>query len=241
MAHYGSLGDYRFSDTEEAASDIRGAKVYGPNNDLLGKIDDVIFDRGSGAIAYVVVDTGGWLSSNKFIVAPQEIRPSVQHEHDFLIDLTKEQIESLPAYDGKALTSQDKWEEYERWYRAKWEEDPILHRSGTDRNITPTAKPQGATSAAGTFSHDPRMVSSDKVGLPKDESVEEIDNQTEVTPLHPEVELDASPNMPSYRWNTFEDTLRRRREEVLQESIDSAKRADRENQSVPEQKRRKVS
>jgi len=33
MAHYGTLGDYRFSDTEEVASDIRGAKVYGPDNE----------------------------------------------------------------------------------------------------------------------------------------------------------------------------------------------------------------
>lgn len=253
MAHYGSLGDYRFSDTQEAAGDIRGAKVYGPNYDLLGKIDDVIFDRATGAIVYVVVDTGGWLSSNKFIVPPKEIRPSMQHEHDFLIDLTKQQIESLPAYDGKGLTSKEKWDDYERSYRSKWEEDPIMHRKETDRNITPTTKQQvhsgsgaipavsgtGTVSPAGTSSPDPRMVSSDKTGLPEDESVEELDNETEVTPLHPEVELDASPHAPSYRWTTFEDTLRRRREEVLQESIDNAKRAERE--SVREQDRRKAS
>ena len=29
MARYGTLGDYRFTDTEEAAVDIRGSKVYG--------------------------------------------------------------------------------------------------------------------------------------------------------------------------------------------------------------------
>lgn len=85
------------------------------------------------------------------------------------------------------------------------------------------------------------MVSSDKVGLPEDETIEELDNETEITPVHTEVELDASPNMPSYRWSTFEDTLRRRREEVLQESIDNAKRADREGQTVREEERRKAS
>lgn len=254
MAHYGSLGDYRFADTQEAANDIRGAKVYGPNNEHLGKIDDVIFDRASGSIVYVVIDTGGWLSSNKFIVPPGEIRPSVQHEHDFLVNLTKQQIESLPAYDGKSLTSKEKWDDYERSYRSKWEEDPIMHRKATDRNITPTTKQQvhagsgaipatsgtGTVSSAGTSSPDPRMVSSDQTGLPEDETVEELDSETEVTPLHPEVELDVSPNMPSYRWSTFEDTLRRRREEVLQESIDNAKRADREN-PVREEDRRKAS
>jgi sporulation protein YlmC with PRC-barrel domain len=255
VAHYGTLGDYRFSDTQEAASDIRGAKVYGPNNEQLGNIDDVVFDRASGAIVYVVIDTGGWFSSNKFIVPPTEIRPSVQHEQDFLVDLTKEQIESLPAYDGKALNSEEKWDEYERWYRSKWEEDPIMHRAATDRNITPTTKQQvhagsgaipavwgtGTASSAGTGSPDPRMVASDKAGLPEDQTLEELEDETEITSLHPEVELDASPNMPSYRWSTFEDTLRRRRDEVLRESIDNAKRADRESQSVHKEERRKAS
>ena len=254
MAHYGTLGDYRFSDTEEAASDIRGSKVYGPNDEQLGKIDDVIFDSATGAIVYVVIDTGGWLSSNKFIVPPKEIRPSMQHEPDFLVDLTKEQIERLPAYDGKSLTSQEKWDEYELWYRSKWEEGPILHRAGTDRNITPTTKQQvhagsgaipavsgtGTVSSAGTGSPDPRMVSSDQTGIPEDETIEELDNETEITPLHTEMEVDTSANMPSYRWSTFEDTLRRRRDEVLQESIDNAKRVERENQS-PDQERRKAS
>jgi sporulation protein YlmC with PRC-barrel domain len=247
MAHYGTLGDYRFSDTNEAASDLRGTKVYGPGGEHLGKIDDVVFDRASGTIVYVVIDTGGWLSSNKFIVPPKEIRPSVQHEHDFLVSLTKEQIERLPAYDGKTLTSQEKWDEYERWYRSKWEEDPIMHRAATDRNVTPTTKQQvhsgsGAIPVvSGTGSPDPRMVSSDKTGLPEDETVEELDNETEVTPLHPDVELDASPHSPSYRWTTFEDTLRRRRDEVLQKSIDNAKRADRESQTVRQEERRKAS
>src|SRR5262249_49079249 len=73
MARYGTLGDYRFSDTQEAALDIRGAKVYGPKDHKLGEIDDVVFDEATGAIIYVVVDTGGWLSSKRFIVPPAEV------------------------------------------------------------------------------------------------------------------------------------------------------------------------
>ena len=94
MARYGTLGDYRFSDTNEAASDNRGAKVYGPKDHKLGEVDDVIFDESTGAIVYMVVDTGGWLTSRRFIVPPDAVRPSLQHENDFLVDLTKEQIEN---------------------------------------------------------------------------------------------------------------------------------------------------
>jgi uncharacterized protein YrrD len=59
MAHCGLLRNYRFSDSSEAAEDIRGAKLYGVNDEKLGKIEDVIFDHSTGLIRYVVVDTGG--------------------------------------------------------------------------------------------------------------------------------------------------------------------------------------
>lgn len=243
MARYGTLGDYRFPDQQEAASDIRGCKVYGPDDHKLGEIDDVVFDESTGAILYAVVDTGGWLSSKKFLVPPQKIRPSVQHKDDYRIDLTKEQIESFPAYDGKSLSSEEKWADYERKYRSKWSSDEIMHREGTDRNITPTTKQQvhsgsgaipampgtGTRYSTGTGSSDPRMVSSDStLGSDAEADFEELDNETEITAVHPEVDQDISPNMPDYRWNSFEGTLRRRREEVLQSSIDLAKREDRE-------------
>ena len=38
---YGTLRDYRFN---KDIDDIRGSAVYGPDDEKLGKIDDVIFD-----------------------------------------------------------------------------------------------------------------------------------------------------------------------------------------------------
>jgi sporulation protein YlmC with PRC-barrel domain len=223
MARYGTLGDYRFSNTQEAASDIRGANVFGQKDQKLGEIDDVIFDEASGAIVYVVVDTGGWLSSKKFIVPPQEVRPSLQHEDDFLVDLTKEQIEHFPPYDGTALTSEEKWADYEKRYRAKWIEKPVMHRAETDRNVTPTTKQQiGAGSGT----------------IPASEAdTAEIDTRTNVAPVHNQAAMDVSPAGPSLRWTAFEVTLRQRREEVLQSSIDNAKRASGEVQSQSERRK----
>ena len=43
MAHCGLLRNYRFSDSSEATEDIRGAKLYGVNDEKLGKIEEVIF------------------------------------------------------------------------------------------------------------------------------------------------------------------------------------------------------
>ena len=211
MARYGTLGDYRFADIQEAAIDIRGAKVYGPKDQKLGEIDDVIFDEATGAIVFVVVDTGGWLASKKFIVPPQEVRPSLQHGDDFLVDLTKEQIESFPAYDGQALTSEEKWADYERRYRSKWVENPVMHREATDRNITPTTKQQ-LDAGSGT--------------LPSEVETAELDRGIEVAPVRTEGTMEITASGPSLRWSAFEESLRQRREEVLQSSIENVKMDD---------------
>jgi len=206
MTRYGTLGDYRFADVKEAADDIRGSKVYGFNDEKLGEIDDVVFDQDSGRIVYVVVDTGGWLSSKKFLVPPREVRPSVQHRDDYLVELTQEQIESFPPYDSEALSSEERWADYERRYRSNWETGPVMHRVATDRNVTPTTKQQ-VQSGSGVI---PSM---------KDEEAE-----APITPIRTEATMDVSATGPSLRWRTFEDRIRMRREEVLDSSIRQAKR-----------------
>src|ERR1700689_5442523 len=104
MANYGMLRNYRFTD---AAEDIRGSKLYGLNDEKLGKIDDVIFDHSSGLIRYVVVDTGGWLSTKKFIVPADRLQASAKHDDDFTVNLTKEQVEQFPSYSETDLESDE--------------------------------------------------------------------------------------------------------------------------------------
>jgi len=232
MTRYGTLGDYRFTDTQEAALDIRGSKLYGIKDQKLGEINDVIFDEATGAIVFVVVDTGGWLSSKQFIVPPQEIRPSLQHEDDFLVDLTKDQIEDFPPYDEKTLTSEEKWADYEKHYREKWVEKPVMHREATDHNVTPTTRQQ-LDAGSGTIPG-------------SGENAAEADAATAVTPVLKQATMDVSPTGPSLRWTAFEDTLRQRREAVLQSSIDNAKLQDQDakrasGETLAESERRKAS
>ena len=44
MPHYGILREHKL----EEVDDVRGADVYGVNDEKLGTIDDVIFDHSSG-------------------------------------------------------------------------------------------------------------------------------------------------------------------------------------------------
>lgn len=136
MAHYGTLRDFKFSND---ADDIRGAALYGSDGKKLGKIADVIFDHQSGGIQYAVVDTGGWLSSHKFLVPASRIRTRGEAEDEYQTEMTREQVERLPAYDEKYLSDEKKWGQYEESYRKSsgLEEEGVLHQKDSTRIITP--------------------------------------------------------------------------------------------------------
>lgn len=153
MAHYGMLRDYRFNTDVD---DIRGSSLYGIDDEKLGKIDDVIFDHASGNIRYAVVDSGGWLSSKKFLVPADRIRADAKHDDDFHIDMTKKQIEALPRYDEDNF-KQDKdnneneraWSDYDERYRNSLETDGgVMHREGSTHTITPDPSQLPATGNA---------------------------------------------------------------------------------------------
>jgi stress response protein YsnF len=212
MAHYGLLRNYRFNETAE---DIRGANLYGRDDDKLGKIDDVIFDHATGNIRYVVVDTG-WLRTKKFLVPAERLRTSTKHKDDFASDLTKEQVESFPPYNESDLESEEKWGDYESRYRAKWETGPVMHRTETDRNITPTTYQaegnQSSIQASGDYS---RQV---PVSRGADEqSVEAAESLTErVIPAGRDtVVIDNTAVGIGGRWDTFQARLRERRKEAV--------------------------
>jgi sporulation protein YlmC with PRC-barrel domain len=143
MPHYATLKDYQFKDRVD---DIRGTDLYGVDGDKLGTIDDVIFEHGSGAVKYCVVDTGGWLSSKKFLVPAERIHSFDRDPDALQVDLLKEHIERVfPAYDENSLDRDKDWRDYEdRYHHAAtdnrvWEHGPVMHKRGSTRSITPEA------------------------------------------------------------------------------------------------------
>jgi sporulation protein YlmC with PRC-barrel domain len=233
MAQYGMLRDYHFS--EAAEDDIRGSKLYGLTDEKLGKIDDVIFDYASGTIRYAVVDTGGWLSTKKFIVPADRIRISSEHKDDFAVDLNKHQIEALPPYQETDLESDQQWADYEGKYRSKWEADPVMHRAETDRNITPTTQQMlGNVSSERAADH--------ASGLPSGSSWPSVATNAEaradvaaadrptgrIVPAGVDtVVISNSAAGIGGRWDTFQSRLRERRKESI--GTGSAERAGTES------------
>jgi hypothetical protein len=146
MAHFGTLRDYRFA---QEAGDIRGAEVYGAKDEKLGKIDDVIFDHTSGSLRYAVVDTGGWLRSKKFLVPANQIFSRPDHDDDFAVNLTKEQIERFPAYDEKAIDRPEEFRDYENKYSKEYTTGGVMHREGSTHILTPEPAEMPAGSGSG--------------------------------------------------------------------------------------------
>jgi sporulation protein YlmC with PRC-barrel domain len=218
MSHYGTLKETRLADASE---DIRGSQLYGLNDEKLGKIDDVIFDHSTGVIRYVVVDTGGWLTSKEFIVPANGLRASAKHTDDFEVSLTKNQIESFPPYDDSVLESERKWADYEGRYRSKWVADPVMHRAETDRNITPTTQQalgniSSEQAAAEEHGYAPRSE------VPLSRAAQRADREaaSSVTGRAVPAGTDAVVINNSAvgiggRWDTFQSRLRERRKEAV--------------------------
>jgi sporulation protein YlmC with PRC-barrel domain len=133
MPHYGILHDHKMEDVD----DLRGADVYGVNDEKLGTIDDVIFDHSSGDIRYIVLKTGGMLSRKKVMVPANRVEPYGNHDDKFYAELDKERLEMLPEFKEDTMKAQGDWSTYEKDYEKRWNDGEVLYDKNTGRIITP--------------------------------------------------------------------------------------------------------
>jgi len=133
MPHYGILRDHKMEDID----DLRGADVYGVNDEKLGTIDDVIFDHSSGDIRYIVLKTGGMLSRKKVMVPANRVEPYGNHDDKFYAELDKERLEMLPEFKEETMKAQGDWSTYEKDYEKRWNDGAVMYNKNTGRIITP--------------------------------------------------------------------------------------------------------
>ena len=147
MAHYATLRDYEF---DADVDDIRGARLYGEGGQELGRIKDVVFEHGTGDIEYLVADEG---YGRRVLVPVNAVRTAITDDRDFDSDLTKADIDHLPAFDDKVLKHDDEWQHYmqlnrqameerekaaRREYKENWTDDPVEHMT---ENVAHTITP----------------------------------------------------------------------------------------------------
>ena len=137
MPHYGVLHEYKL----EEVDDVRGAEVYGVNDEKLGTIDDVIFDHSSGEIRYIILKTGAILGK-RYMVPANRISPYGHHEDKFYAELDKGRLEMLPEFDNDRLKSEAGWSDYEKDYEKRWNDGAVMYNKDTGRIITPSPTEQ---------------------------------------------------------------------------------------------------
>ncbi len=225
MPHFRTLRDYEFENRED---DIRDANLYDVEGDKLGTIEDVIFDHGTGEIRYVVVDTGGLLSHDKFLVPADRIHTDDEHPEAFQIDLVKKHIERFPRYDERMLEDEERWRDYEKQYAGAWTETgDVLHRKDNPNIITPPADELGGGSTASVRGANvtPRRFATGEVAGPTSHPHVEESTSTSgavlptsreakrpvgsIPPLEPSA---VGPHGPS--WQRFQEVIRSRRNDI---------------------------
>lgn len=86
-------------DIEDSRVDFDGLDVHNPAGEKLGDVDGFIIDRDSHRPYYVVVDSGGWFSSRRYLVPIGHARLDTDND-SLRIDIGRETIERFPAFDA---------------------------------------------------------------------------------------------------------------------------------------------
>ena len=108
----------RYVDADQVGSeviDFDGLKVRTPAGDKLGDVDGFIVDMDARRPYYVVVDSGGWFSSQKFLVPIGHAR--VDRDGDALVvDVPRGTLSRYPEYHRESFErlSDDELRAYER-------------------------------------------------------------------------------------------------------------------------------
>ena len=94
---------------------IQGTRVYSPQGDDLGQIDDVMIEPGTAKVVFGVLEFGGFLGigSDHHPIPFGRLRYDSARE-GYVTDLTKEQLEGAPRHSDDWRTDRD-WQE--RSYR----------------------------------------------------------------------------------------------------------------------------
>ncbi len=87
--------DYR---THFKEQDLMDYDLY-VGTDKVGSVDDLLVDDG-GKIRYLIINTGAWIFGKKVLLPIGRAQINYEDGRVLVNDLTREQVEALPEYDG---------------------------------------------------------------------------------------------------------------------------------------------
>jgi sporulation protein YlmC with PRC-barrel domain len=83
-----------------AATTLTGDRVRNTAGEDLGRIEEVMLDIRTGAIAYAVLSFGGFLGiGDKLFAVPWKALQIDTSEHEFILDIPRRALEKAPGFD----------------------------------------------------------------------------------------------------------------------------------------------
>ncbi len=87
-------------------TDIAGLVVAARDGEL-GKVRDFYFDDSQWGIRHIEIDTGGWLTGRRVLLAPQCVQSFDWIENRIHVSLTREQVEDSPPVSANQPVSRE--------------------------------------------------------------------------------------------------------------------------------------
>ena len=103
---------------------LQGLDIHAQDGQL-GHVHDCLFDDRYWTVRYVVVDTGGWLTGRKVLLAPEAFGAVGESPEKLAVDLTAKQIEQSPPIQSDMPVARQKeaelanyfgWTPYWTWF-----------------------------------------------------------------------------------------------------------------------------
>jgi uncharacterized protein (TIGR02271 family) len=152
--------------------DIIGYGLYS-RDEKVGSVDDLLVDD-EGKFRYLVINTGAWIFGKKVLLPIGQTQIDYGNRHVNVNNLTREQVENLPAYDG-SMIDHDYEERVRGVYRPRGTTMPVdpampadplapmmpLETSAT-LNSTPPLTDRGMASATPQNIHDEDALTRDR-------------------------------------------------------------------------------
>lgn len=94
------------------ADEVIGVKVINNSKEDLGKIHQIVLDKTSGQVKYLVLESGSFLGmGGKFFALPWNSIHYNPDEEAFILNVSKEQLKNAPGFD------KNNWPEFsdDRW------------------------------------------------------------------------------------------------------------------------------
>jgi len=92
--------------------EVLGADVFTPEGSLLGQINDLLIDRATGHVRYVIIDFGDFLGVahlNSHYPLPWPMLTYDPAGEQYTLDISEAQLKNAPDYDGESFEDRD-WE-----------------------------------------------------------------------------------------------------------------------------------